>query len=290
VGTLIANDGATSFDALSTDFNGDYGAVAWTSTNYDANGKFEKRITADAWNSSLNAWASPAMAADTNYTFTQPKVSVNQNGFVALTYQDVSMFDDTLTPDVGRLNLYLNDSQNDPAFWTVNNGNPLLGDPAVYDWDLNTTYGDQNNFYIITQEADTTTGNAPINPPNGVRFGNNYLNLVIRALNVSPTVITDIPEPSTFSTFTKGNLFDFNLYPNPVGSFATIEYSLNFESKVNIEIFDILGKKVATLFEGKLNTGTYKAIFEPNGLVNGIYLCKVTINNQSAIKKMILAK
>jgi len=287
---LIGNDGETSFDALSTDFNGYYGAVAWTSTHYDANGRFAKQITADAWDSGLGQWASPAMAEDSSYTFNQPKVSVNKNGFVALTYQDVAIFDDTLHPDVGRLNLYLNDSQTDPNTWTTNSGNPLLGDPAVYDWDLNTAYGDSNNFYIITQEADTTTGNAPLFPPNGAHFGNGYLNLVIRALDVTPYIITDIPEPSTIATFTKGNLFDFNLYPNPISTYTTIEYIVNNQSSVVIEIYDLLGNKVASVFEGKQSAGTYKAVFQPNSISNGVYFCKVAVNNQIAVKKMIIAK
>ena len=287
---LIGNDGETSFDALSTDFNGNYGAVAWTSTHYDANGRFAKQITADAWDATLGQWATPAMAEDSSYTFNQPKVSVNNNGYVALTYQDVAMFDDTLHPDVGRLNLYLNDSQLDPNSWTTNSGNPLLGDPAVYDWDLNTTYGNANNFYIITQEADTTTGNAPVFPPNGAHFGNGYLNLVIRALDVSPSVITDITEPSTSATFTKGNSFDFNLFPNPISTYTTIEYIVNNNSSVVIEIYDLLGNKVASVFDGKQSAGSYKAVFEPNSISNGIYFCKVTVNNQTAVKKMVIAK
>jgi len=116
------------------------------------------------------------------------------------------------------------------------------------------------------------------------------LNLVIRAIDISGFVITDIPEPITQQTLTKGKLFDFNLYPNPVSTYTTIEYSINTSSKVNIEIFNLFGHKVATLYNGKLNAGTYKAIFEPTGLANGIYLCKVTVDNQSAIKKMIITK
>lgn len=290
VQTLIANSGSESFDDVSLDFNGIYGAVAWTTTEYTPNGDFQKGIYADAWNWSTQNWAAYSSALDPNYSFQQPKVAVNKNGFVALTYQAVQLFDDTLTPDVGQLNLYMNDSQNNPTFWSPNNGNGLLGDSSVYVWDMNATYGDLNNYYIITQEADTITGNAPVNPPNGDRFGNLYLNLVIRAIDIGGFVVTDIPEPSTHSTLTKGNAFDFNLYPNPVSSYATIEYSINSESKVNIEIFNLYGQKVATLYDGKLNAGTYKAIFEPNGLTNGIYLCRVTVNNQTAVKKMIISK
>jgi hypothetical protein len=290
INTLISNNGSQSFDDLSLDFNGVYGAVAWTTTEYDANGNFAKGIYADAWNPNTQSWSPYSYALDTNYYFAQPKVSVNKNGYSALTYQAVRLFSDTLNPDVGQLNLYLNDAQNNPNTWTVNNGNPLLGDPAVYDWSLNTTYGDNNNFYIITQESDTITGNAPVNPPNGVRYGNNYLNLVFRALDVSPALVTDIEEPSTKSTLNKKESFDFNLYPNPVTAYTTIDYSLIGASNVSIEIFDLMGRSVAKVFEGKQGAGTYKATFEPNGLTNGVYLCKVTMNNQVAIKKMIITK
>ena len=287
---LIANNNWQSFDDLSLDFNNIYGAIAWTTTEYDANGNFEKGINTRAWNPITQNWATPAYALDTNYYFSQPKVSVNANGLVALTYQAIRLYTDTITPDVGQLNFYLNDSQTNPNLWTVNNGSPLLGDPAVYDWSLNTTYGDLNHFYIITQESDTITGNAPTNPPNGVRFGSNYLNLVFRALDVSPSVITDIEEPSTKSTLNKYDSFDFNLYPNPVISFANIDYVLVSQSNVSIEILDLMGKSVAKVFEGKQSAGSYKTVFEPNGLSNGVYLCKITVNNQSAIKKMIITK
>jgi len=287
---LISNNGSMSFDEVSLNFNGIYGAVALTATNYDLNGEFQKEIYAWAWNPIVNDWVQPAYGVDSMYYYAQPKVSVNKNGFIVLTYQKVKLFNDTLNPDVGHLYLYMNDSYNDPTTWVPNNGNAYLGDSAVYDWDLSTTYGDLNNFYIITQESDTITGNAPLNPPNGDRFGNLYLNLVIRAIDISGFVITDIPEPITQQTLTKGKLFDFNLYPNPVSTYTTIEYSINTSSKVNIEIFNLFGHKVATLYNGKLNAGTYKAIFEPTGLANGIYLCKVTVDNQSAIKKMIITK
>ena len=145
------------------------------------------------------------------------------------------------------------------------------------------------NFYIITQEADPSTGNAPTNPPNGVRVGDNKLNLVFRGLNVNNN-ITDIEEPKSISNLTTGNIFDFILYPNPVVSRTTIEFNLNKESNVSIEIFDLFGNKITTIHNGKLNPGTYHALFEPNGLANGIYICKVIVEGQPVIKKMIIAR
>ena len=293
VDTLITNDGSTSFDDLSTDFNGKYGSIAWTSTRYNSiSGKFVKDITAHVWDPVNDKWsASPLTDNDSSYYFAQPHVSVNDSGLVSVTYQILQLFNDTAAPDLGQLNLWVNDSKNNPTHWSPNNGNTLLGDSMVYDWDVCTSYGKGNNFYVITQEADPATGNAPINPPNGVRFGDTKLNLVFRSLDVSNTGgVTDIAEPKGYSTLSNGNMFDFILYPNPVVSQTTIEFNVSIESKVSIEIFDLFGKKITTIHNGKLNPGTYQAIFEPNGLANGIYLCKVTINGQSVIKKMIIAK
>ncbi|MGZ4045169.1 MAG: hypothetical protein ACXVDW_08430, partial [Bacteroidia bacterium] len=83
VDTLITNNGFTNFDDVSADFNGIYGAIAWTSTEYSSNGDFTKKITADAWNGL--GWATASTASDTNYYFAQPKVTVNKNGVASLT-------------------------------------------------------------------------------------------------------------------------------------------------------------------------------------------------------------
>lgn len=291
VETIISNNGFVSFDEVSLDFNGIYGAIAWTTTEYDQNGDFEKGLYASAWDPNTLNWATTSHVIDANFSFQQPKISVNKNGFIALTYQSTELFSDTLNPDLGQLNLYMNNSQINPTYWAPsNNGTGILGDSSVYVWDMITSYGKDDNFYIITQESDTITGNAPNNPPNGDRFGNLYLNLVIRAMDVSGFSVSDIPEPTSISTKNKEDHFNFKLYPNPTINFTTIEYALENPSDVEIYIYDLFGNQVASVLNQTLGAGAYKLLFKPDGLNNGVYLCKVIVNEKSYTKRLVIAK
>ncbi|MBI5325423.1 MAG: T9SS type A sorting domain-containing protein [Ignavibacteriae bacterium] len=67
------------------------------------------------------------------------------------------------------------------------------------------------------------------------------------------------------------------------------------EGQYSLVVYDALGNKVKTLFNGKLNTGTTP--FEWNGLDdngnsvgNGAYIYRLTGNNVSASRKLILSK
>lgn len=289
--TIINNNGLVSFDEVSLDFNGIYGAIAWTTTEYDQNGDFEKGLYASAWDPNTLDWSTTASVVDPYFSFQQPKVSVNKNGFVALTYQTIELFNDTINPDLGQLNLYMNDSQIDPTYWEPsNNGTGILGDTSVYIWDMTTSYGKEDNFYILTQESDTITGNAPINPPNGDRFGNLYLNLVIREVNVSGFIVSDVPEPSSNATHTKVDDFNFKLYPNPTVDYTTIEYILENPAVISIEVYDLFGNKAASVLNQNLGKGAYKLLFKPDGLDNGVYVCKITVNGKSYTKRLVITK
>ena len=294
--TLIANDGMTSFDELSMDFNGNYGAVAYSSTHYTTDGDFEKRMTAYAWDTLNHDWSSiPYVDSDSVYYFSKPRVSVNKDGFTALTYQAIQLFNDTLNPDQGTLYMLLNDAAT-PNNWILNTDSNTIGDPNVYVADIQTSFDKGSNLFAITQESDKTTGQAPTNPPNGVRFGNNYLNLVLRAFTVNNTLaVSGTTETSTTNTITNvesyKNNFNFaDAYPNPCKDYTTLKYSLGQNSKVKIELFDFTGRPVTTLFDGTLDAGFYTTSFEPKNLAAGIYFYKINVDNSTITKKLIIVK
>lgn len=80
----------------------------------------------------------------------------------------------------------------------------------------------------------------------------------------------------------------YQCYPNPFGSTTTITYSIQKEGKVNLIIFDALGRKIDVVVNEHRNPGQYWLQFDASGLPDGIYYCRLTAGNSCQTKKIIL--
>jgi phosphatidylserine/phosphatidylglycerophosphate/cardiolipin synthase-like enzyme len=82
----------------------------------------------------------------------------------------------------------------------------------------------------------------------------------------------------------------FQNYPNPFNPVTTIKFEIPKTEKVTLNIYDILGKKVKTLFDGIAHTGIMAIDFNADNLSSGIYFYRVQTDNFAATKKLILMK
>ena len=86
---------------------------------------------------------------------------------------------------------------------------------------------------------------------------------------------------------------EYNLaqnYPNPFNPSTKIEYRVKEAGFVSLEVFNILGAKVATLVNENLPAGNYVADFTAADLASGVYIYKLSVNNFAQTRKMILEK
>lgn len=80
-------------------------------------------------------------------------------------------------------------------------------------------------------------------------------------------------------------------YPNPFNPSTQIAFSLSKKEAITLEIFDILGKKVATLLTNESkNPGRHLVNFDAVDLSTGVYFYKMQAGNMVEMKKMILVK
>ncbi|MDW8436942.1 MAG: S8/S53 family peptidase [Chloroherpetonaceae bacterium] len=79
-------------------------------------------------------------------------------------------------------------------------------------------------------------------------------------------------------------------YPNPFNPTTTIAYQLAENADVALEVFDVLGRKIATLVEARQDAGSYSANFDASGLSSGVYFYRLRAGAFSETRKMILAK
>lgn len=77
-------------------------------------------------------------------------------------------------------------------------------------------------------------------------------------------------------------------YPNPFKGSTEISYQLSARANVNIKIFNVLGKEIASLVEETLDAGTYVVKWSAQNHKSGIYFCRMKSNDFSKTIKMVL--
>ena len=85
----------------------------------------------------------------------------------------------------------------------------------------------------------------------------------------------------------------FNLsqnYPNPFNAATTISYELPRVSRVELEIYDVLGRQVALLENGFKQAGHYQVTWYADDVASGIYLYKLQAGDNTYIRRMLLIK
>ena len=80
-------------------------------------------------------------------------------------------------------------------------------------------------------------------------------------------------------------------YPNPFNPSTVIKFGFDKATKASLKIYDLLGKEVATLFNGSAEGGRiYELTFNASDLSSGIYYYRLIGNSNTKIKKMMLLK
>ncbi|MCP4229714.1 MAG: T9SS type A sorting domain-containing protein [bacterium] len=74
--------------------------------------------------------------------------------------------------------------------------------------------------------------------------------------------------------------------PNPSNGNAVISYIIPETTDARLEVFDVKGRKIATLAEGEHQPGEYSAT--TNGLSSGLYLYRLSADEFSDVKKMVV--
>ncbi|MBK7629325.1 MAG: T9SS type A sorting domain-containing protein [Ignavibacteriales bacterium] len=103
---------------------------------------------------------------------------------------------------------------------------------------------------------------------------------------VDTTNLPDIVE----SEIVPDKLVLYQNFPNPFNPETTIIFGIPQQEHISIKIFDILGREVRTLLDEVKDVGTYRIRFNSFGLASGIYIYRISSNNSSVSRKMIILR
>lgn len=105
----------------------------------------------------------------------------------------------------------------------------------------------------------------------------------------------EFKQDSINETMPDSSILSHTNHPNPFNPETVISFNLSAPSKVNLSIYNIRGQKVKTLLNKNMKTGTQSVIWDGidnNGrsVTSGIYFYKLSNDNETVTKKMLLLK
>ncbi|MBI5476721.1 MAG: T9SS type A sorting domain-containing protein [Ignavibacteriales bacterium] len=79
-------------------------------------------------------------------------------------------------------------------------------------------------------------------------------------------------------------------YPNPFNSATMIQYHIPQRSFIILDLFDLLGRRVRTIYEGTQEAGSHQVSLSMVNLPSGIYYYRLVANNFVSSKKLVYLK
>ncbi|MGB6033392.1 MAG: T9SS type A sorting domain-containing protein, partial [Bacteroidota bacterium] len=79
-------------------------------------------------------------------------------------------------------------------------------------------------------------------------------------------------------------------YPNPFNPSTQIQFGVPREGRILLEVYNLLGERVATLIDGHMSAGAYTVRYNASDLPSGIYYYRMTAAESVITRKMLLVK
>jgi photosystem II stability/assembly factor-like uncharacterized protein len=133
-------------------------------------------------------------------------------------------------------------------------------------------------FYNYLTDVDFDGSN------NGTAVGTS--GLIFRTTNAGTTWVEEGPRKARIPTETT---MEQN-YPNPFNPTTVVSYQLSVISRVDLRIFDLLGREVGVLVNEEKPPGTYKATWDAKGIASGVYFYQLRVGGEVMTKKAILLR
>ncbi len=173
------------------------------------------------------------------------------------------------------------DSKTLPEEWTVTLENNSTGEivamneTSAYSFTMNSS---KKSVPVFSNKIFTTENNL------GKGKTNNTPVLTLKVVSsVSVGTENDLGIPEVVELYQN--------YPNPFNPSSVIRFGVPTQSKVKLEVFDILGRRVATLLNNEIKpAGRYNVTFSANNLASGMYLYRLSVGNKVIVKKMTFIK
>lgn len=155
-----------------------------------------------------------------------------------------------------------------------------LEDAGVYSYCSNNacTSGTMLDHILLTspiledyEESSTARYDALLsNIPNYRNATSDHLPITAR-FDIKTSSTEDPSRPITFGLEAP--------YPNPFSDVVTIVYNLELPSDVQLELFDMLGRRIQTISQSAQSAGSHEVMIDGSNLAPGVYVIRLTVES-----------
>lgn len=267
-------------------------------------------------------WVSLMLAIDQTDTVTAHWPDWACMEFGSQTFMNFNGYNGDFTPDeyfeehIGRFNIpffYLQVSHNSSSWGHAANATLVGDDPSSFeDWCFIEPQLDQVDVHpgSFTIPLNSTLWTAQPYDYNvyGAPNYNSYVFFNVDTLGIDSlisvsedlflirpdTLNTIVPDTATSfvgtSHFNQNNTYILQNYPNPFNQTTRIEYRLSVASLVKLEVFDLLGRRIAVLQNGRVSAGLHSVPFSANALASGQYIYRLSTPTSTISRQVTLVK
>lgn len=132
----------------------------------------------------------------------------------------------------------------------------------------------------LTSEEETVTVNTPL------EYAKIYY-WRVKATNVGGE--SEYTDPQQFTTVVQETAILPN-YPNPFNASTTVRFELSQSSDVRLDLFDSVGRRVATIVDGERPAGVYFERIQANAYASGTYFIRFVAGDFMEVQKMAIIK
>jgi len=147
--------------------------------------------------------------------------------------------------------------------------------------------------YVYKGSAVDTKSMVAASSFNSIIFGTNNsttTSMMLEAVHVNMGNQIDLPIQSDNTTGLPTKFALKQNYPNPFNPTTNIKFDLPKSSDVELSLYNILGQKVMTLVNQKMQAGYHQINFDARNLASGMYIYRIKAGNFVSVKKMMLIK
>ncbi|MGK9367900.1 glycoside hydrolase family 88 protein [Melioribacter sp. Ez-97] len=186
--------------------------------------------------------------------------------------------------------------------WGVNKGlltDPVYKEAAKKGWNALTNDALHENGFLgyVQSTGKQPSDGQPVTydkAPNFEDYGLGAFLLAGSEIYKMAGGTTGVP-PENKSSSVPAEFQLYQNYPNPFNPSTQINYTLPSASKINIKVYDLLGREITELVNEYKEAGYYTVVFDASNLSGGIYFYRITAQNKETAlftesKKMIVVK